>query len=158
MSKLKTLTDAESAVLTPLLAQGQPLAGASLVVEDTQDLNAEILKSMSDIGLMILLGVPSFDNSRDNSGSKVAAGISQQILVGEVPAVWRNAADTNVHCQDAARIVAAALQGLLLPNHQRLRVVFGMPLGTFKGEFKKSESVFQYYRLELETNMTFDAT
>ena len=114
MSKLKTLTDAESAVLTPLLAQGRPLAGAALVVEDMQDLNTEIVKSMSDIGLMILLGVPLFTNSRDNSGALIAASISQQILVGEVPAVWRNAADTNVHCQDAARIVAASLQGLLL--------------------------------------------
>jgi len=152
------LTDAESAVLTPLLARGKPLAGAALVVEDSHDLNNEILRAMGELGLMILIGVPLFTNSRDNSGALVAAGISQQILVGEVPAIWRNVPDTNVHCQDAARIVAAALQGLLLPNQQRLRVVFGMPLGTFKGEFKKSETVFQYYRLELETNMTFDAT
>ena len=45
MSTLKTLTDAESAVLTPLLARGKPLAGAALVVEDSHDLNNEILRA-----------------------------------------------------------------------------------------------------------------
>ena len=71
-----------------------------------------------------------------------------------MPALWRLTAGA-VHCQDAARIVAAALQGLLLDNNQRLKVVSGFPLGTFKGDNKSTTAVFQYYKLELETNMTF---
>ena len=155
MSTFKSLTDQESAVLTPLLAAGQSLAGASLVVEDVQDLNTEITQAMGEIGLMILIGMVPFDNAADKSAGAVIAACKQQILIGEVPAIWRNAADTNVHCQDAARIVAKALQGLLLDNQQRLHVVSGTPLGTFKGEIKTNPSVFQYYRLELETVIAF---
>ena len=151
------LHDAEFAVLNPLLANGRKLAGVAVVREDVADLNTEILQAMSSVGLMILLGTPPFDNSKGNTGPLVVAGVRQQILIGEVPAVWRNADDTKIHCQDAALVVAASLQGLLLPNHQRLIVTGGTPLGTFKGEMKKTESVFQYYRLELEVAMTFSA-
>jgi hypothetical protein len=151
---LKTLTDLESATLAPLLAAGKSLAGASVVVEDVQDLNTEIVQAMSDIGLMILLGTPSFTNRSGTSPGSIVAAIDQEILIGEVPAVWRNAGDTNVHCQVAAQIVSVALQGLLLGTNQRLSVISGEPLGTFKGEVKSNPSVFQYYRLHVEVTMS----
>jgi hypothetical protein len=146
MSTLKTLTDAEIAKLAAV----SQLAGIPVVVEDTADLTAEIATQVGTVGMVILIGIPSFKNESSFS-TDLPAEIEQQILVRECPAVWRNNPD-NIHCQVAAQMVAQSLQALTVAGFQTLKVVGGMPLGNIRPDPQKPIS-FQDYRLELRTRL-----
>ena len=147
MSTFATLTAAIIAQLNATAA----LEGVAWVLEDTADLDTEIAEQLGQFGMMGLIGIPRFENQAP-FGSTVTATVKLQLLLSEVPSVWREDNDTP-HCQDIARIAAAALQGLQAPGFNKLRVMTGEPTGVDKADPK-----FQYFRLDLETNLTLSPT
>ncbi|HEX9046098.1 MAG TPA: hypothetical protein VF988_03650 [Verrucomicrobiae bacterium] len=146
MSTFKTLTDAQAAKLAGTAA----LNGITVIAEDTGDLPTEISEALGSVGLIVLLGIPSFKNDTSFSGG-INAEVDQQILIQECPSVWRND-PTHPHCQDVAIAVAAALQGLIAPGFQLLRVVNGETLGNIKPDPNNPISL-QHYKLELKTRL-----
>ena len=151
MSTFSTLTTAQVTKLNSVAS----LAKVAVVLEDTADLQAEIATALGSVGLIVLIGIPSFKNESDFT-AQITAEIDQQILVQECPSVWRND-PTNPHCQDVALKVATALQGLTVAGFQKLRIAGGMPLGNIKPD-PNAEISFQDYRLDLKTRLSLQSS
>ncbi len=137
------------------------MSGVSLVQEDAQDIETEIAKATGEVGMLVLLGVPAFGNDSPLA-DRVNARIQIEILVREVPAIWRAASNTAqqtpVHCSDLGQAIAPALQGLVVTGYQPLRMLKGEPLGNFISQQQKEAGeavIYQDYRLELETMQIF---
>ena len=146
---MSTFATLQSAMLAQLQAT-TALAGVAWVTEDAADLDTEISKELGGVGMMGLIGVPTFDNTAKLSNS-IPALVKLSILFSEVPSIWRTADDT-LHCQDIARAAAVALHGLTAPGFRPLRVVSGEPTSVDKADPK-----FQYYKLYLEATLTLTA-
>jgi hypothetical protein len=131
-------------------------AGVSLVQDDAQDLVTEVTKAYDQTGMMILLGTPEFKNE-DKLADVVNAIISVEILVREVPTLWRNNGTANtIHCADLGQAIAPALQGLYIPGFEKLRVLTGESLGKALGEREGQEPlIFQDYLLVIQTMQIF---
>jgi hypothetical protein len=147
---MASLTDLSNAIQTRITAAANA-PGATLVQEDAGNVPVQIEKQLGGVGLMALLGTPQFTND-DPLAALINARIKVQILVMEVPAIWRANA-SRVHGPDWGRQIAAALQALRVPGFQDLRVLSGGP-----ADPPKDADAVNLYRLELETMQIFSAT
>lgn len=140
-------------VLTELPA----CAGVSIVQEDSQSLSTEIAKALASIGMMILLGTPGFRNDVP-LGKLVNAKIEVELLVREVPTIWRRSKNPNpIHCSDLGQAVAQALQNVWFAGFQPLRIIHGYPLGSVSAKGASSEPIiFQDFLLQIETMQIFN--
>jgi hypothetical protein len=150
---LTPFTTLSQAIQAQLVTLSQ-MAGVSIVQEDSQDISTEITKATSEIGMMVLLGIPGLENESPLS-DYINGKIRVEILIREVPAIWRLASNANpIHCSDLGQAIAPGLQGFIVAGFEPLRVIKGEPLGNFTE--KQSSSVFQDYRLEIETMQVFE--
>lgn len=95
-----------------------------LLKEDTADLETEIDKAIGEVGMLILIGQPSWSNIE--SARLVSNNdLRVEIAVGEMPTVWRDAAGEKPVCEDVALRVAELLQGLAVAGFAPLSVVRG---------------------------------
>ena len=147
---MASLTDLSNAIQTRIGAAAN-VPGAKLVQEDAGNVPVQIEKQLGSVGLMALLGTPAFTND-DPLSLLINARIKVQILVMEVPALWRKDAG-RVHGPDWGRQIAAALQALNVPGFQDLRLLSGGPV-----EPPKDADAVNLYRLEIETMQIFSAT
>ena len=149
MSTLKTLTDAENTALTNVAA----LNGVTIVVEDDADLTTEIAKALGTLGMLVMIGLPSFHNEV-TFAPVITAKIDQQILISEVPSLWRDANDDKPHGSVVAQMVAQSLHGLRVAEFQQLRCKTGEPHGSGLLKLNDGSHVtFQMYIVTLETRM-----
>jgi hypothetical protein len=96
-------------------------AAAVVLREDAKDLQTEINKSIGQIGMLILVGMPHFINESHLQNPNVEARINFAVAIGEHPILWRqgnrDAAST------VAQLVAQLLQNYLINGFNYLRVV-----------------------------------
>lgn len=119
MSLLSAYTAAIAAQLA--IAAQNPnsgLAGVPVLIEDAQDLQTQINKAVDDEGMLILIGMPSMDNTRQ-SAAVADFKISSIIDVGENPTIWRDEPLTVPVCLDVVQGVVAAVQGLVVQGFAR---------------------------------------
>lgn len=155
MSDFSTLTNGIQAAIGQFAPKQS--AGAAIVQEDDEDVSSEILKAQQSLGMMILIGIPEFKN-QDKLADVLNAIISVEILIREVPALWRVASNANpIRCQDLGKAVAAALQGAVITGFEKLRVIHGESLGNIRGKDSlNNPTVFQDYLLVVETVEIFN--
>lgn len=153
MTTFGTLSTGIQQVLTNLSA----CAGVSIVQEDSQDIATEVAKATASIGMLVLLGIPVFTNDSP-LGKLINAKIEIEILVQEVPAIWRRSKNANpIHCSDLAQAVGQALQNVWFQGYQPLRVMRGDPLGSLTAKAANGDPiVFQAYKLQIETMQIFN--
>lgn len=147
-----------SAAIQAALAALDSTAGVSIIQEDSQNIAVEIQKATGSVGMMILLGIPGFKNKDAKLSSVVNADLTVEILVREVPAIWRRKANANaIHCSDLGQAIAPALQGLVVTGFEDLRVLGGYPVGNFAAARQGQDPlVFQDYVVQLETMQVFE--
>ena len=130
MGALSNLTTGVNARLTTgLLALANPNAAAApqtkdiaVLTEDTNDLATKIAKAIDQLGMLVLIGEPHYDNSTPTapqSGLKVTFAIA----IGETPIIWRDAAGLKPNCKDVAEYVHRLLAQLPVTGFLPLRVV-----------------------------------
>lgn len=116
MGELSDFTAAIEARLKALPA----LAGIEVLVEDAAELESKINTALAELGMLILIGEPSLDNTTPTS--RVGnMKISSSLAVGENPTIWRGVGKPV--CVDVAGIVVKGLQGLAVAGFQPLRVL-----------------------------------
>lgn len=147
---MSTFSNLSTAIQNQINAKAAA-AGAVLVQEDAGDIPTQIEKKLGSVGLMALIGTPQFAND-DPLSLLINARIKVQILIMEIPAIWRKDA-TRIHGPDWGQKMAAALQALRVTGFQDLRVLSGSPVDS-----PKEASIVNLYRLELETMQIFSAT
>lgn len=146
-----------SAGIQQVLSKLSACAGVAIVQEDSQNITTEIAKATGSVGMLILLGIPPFDNTTP-LGKLINAKIEIEILVREVPSIWRRTSNQNpIHCSDLGQTVAAALQNVWFQGYQPIRVLKGMPLGSITTKLPGAEPVvFQDYLVQIETMQIFN--
>jgi hypothetical protein len=132
-------------------------AGVSIVQDDDQNVATMIAKATGSIGMLILLAIPDFKNKDGTLTNIINADLKIQILIREVPTIWRRQSNNNpIHCSDLAQAISPPLQGLVVPGFEPLRILTGLPLGNFVTMLTSGKTVsFQDYLLELETMQIF---
>lgn len=107
MNLLRELQDTVKAV-----AQSAPgLAGVTFLVEDAKDLQTEIDKAISKVGLLVLVFNPNCTASEDTDGRQVPDNMIAEIRIeiGEEPVIWRKTGRPS--CMDVADQLARTLHG-----------------------------------------------
>ena len=125
-SKLSILIDAVNHRLTAgLLALNDPAGPLTteivVISEDTKDLETEINKAIAQIGMMVLIGEPHYENSTPTapqSGLKVLFAV----VVGETPTIWRDAAGLKPKARAVSEYVHRLLAQYPVPGFLPLRV------------------------------------
>lgn len=130
---------------------GAALLNVPVVVEDAQDLETQISKATSEEGLLILIGMPSMDNTAQ-SVSVADFKITSIIDVGENPTISRALlVGTNFPvCLDVVQSVVSALQGFLVTGFARRLNVTRVETIPVKDK--------QLYRVTIESRAVIDAT
>lgn len=147
---MSTFSNLSTAIQNQINAKAAA-AGAALVQEDAGDLATQLEKKLGSVGMMALIGTPQFTNN-DPLSLLINAKIRVQILIMEIPSIWRKDG-TRIHGPDWGQKIAAALQALRVTGFQDLRVLNGQPVDS-----PKEASVVNLYRIELETMQIFSAT
>ena len=78
-----------AAIAARLTVANSPLFdGVTVLTEDAQDLETQINKAIGEIGMLILIGEPSWTS--DGQARRVATGrVASEIAIGEMPTLWR---------------------------------------------------------------------
>jgi hypothetical protein len=101
---------------------GQILSGIPVLIEDASELLTSIQTQIDQVGMLILIGMPT----GQDTGQSVAIAndkIISAIAIGENPTIWRDDPLTKPVCLDVVYAVKAAIQGLIVPGFaQRLHV------------------------------------
>ena len=126
MGALTNLTAAVNTRLTTgLAALNKPgvllTSGIVVLTEDTNDLATKIAKAVDQIGMLVLIGEPHYDNSTPTapqSGLKVTFAIA----IGETPITWRDTAGLKPNCKDVAELVHRLLAQFPVNGFLPLRV------------------------------------
>lgn len=128
MATLSDLITAITARITAAQQSNGPLAaGAAAVVlrEDRHDLQTEINKSIGQIGMLVLVGMPHAENKAASATDRLQLIVQTAVAIGEHPILWRK---TNANgsirpfSPAVAQTVAELVQNLNVPGFQRLRV------------------------------------
>src|SRR6516165_6577825 len=98
--------------------QSNALADVPVLIEDAQELETQIAKAIDEEGLLVLIGMPTMDNTAQ-SVSVADFKITSSIAVGENPTIWRDNPLTVPVCLDVVQAVIGALQGLMLQGFAR---------------------------------------
>lgn len=116
MSVLADYTTAIMNRLTAVAAMPEnDLANVPLLVEDANDLDTQIEKSIEQTGMLVLIGMPTMDNTQQ-SVAIADLKITSAIAVGENPVIWRDIPLTKPICLDVVQAVVSALQGFSVPG------------------------------------------
>ena len=123
---MPVLNDLTTAVVNRLTAAQQ--AGGSLVNdaaavilrEDVKDLQTEINKSIGQIGMLMLVGMPHFVNKATLQNPNLEAAISFAVAIGEHPILWRK--DQRDPASTLAQLVAQLLHGFKIDGFNWMRV------------------------------------
>jgi len=124
MASLDDLMSAISARITNAQADGgsaAAMAGALVVREDAHDLATEIEKAIAKIGMCILIGQPTFDQTATEFSPNATLEIRLAIAIGEVPIIWRTGAG-RPKAQNVAVLLTQLLHNLKIPGFANLRV------------------------------------
>lgn len=124
------------------------LAGVPVLIEDAQDLQTQINKAVDDEGMLILIGMPTMDNTAQ-SVSVADFKITSSIDVGENPTIWRDEPLTVPVCLDVVQGVIVALQGLSVQG-------FGRRLNVMRVDYVPVKDR-QLYRITIESRIAVDA-
>lgn len=123
---LSNLTDGIAARITNALATGASAAsmkGATVLTEDAKDLATKVSTALdSAVGMLILIGEPTFDQTATEFSPTATARITLAIAVGENPTLWRTVAG-RPKAKDATLILTGLLHNLKLPGFTNLKVV-----------------------------------
>lgn len=124
---MPTLNDLTTAIynrLTTAQGAGGSLlndAAASVLREDAHDLQTEINKSLGQIGMLILVGMPRFTNKSVTLSNHLQAIVQCSIAVGENPILWRSAnRDT---AASVALIISQLIHNFPVAGFQNLKVL-----------------------------------
>ncbi len=146
MTSLNALMTAIVARITAAQAAGASaaaLAGAAVLREDAHELATEIQKAIGKIGMLILVGQPTFDQEQSAFSPTAVLKIKLAIGIGEVPIIWRTPNSGRPSAQDTAVILTGLLHNLKVDGFVNLRV-----LGAKYMPDKKR----QLYELTIETS------
>lgn len=133
------------------------IAGVSIVIEDDENLGSMIAKATGQIGMLVFIGIPHFKNEDGKLASLINATLNVEVLIREVPTIWRRSANQNpIHCSDLGQAVAAAVQGAGIAGFQPLRVISGMPLGKLLADPGTVQPPWQDYLVIIETMQIFN--
>jgi hypothetical protein len=165
MSQFSDYTAAINARLTAIKSANPPvvdqegfnltaaLAGVTILVEDTQELETQIDKAMAEVGMLILIGMPTMENTRQ-AISAADMIVHSAVAVGESPTVWRDAPGAPPSnppkpvCLDVVQAVVKGLQGLPVTGFRRLRVL--------RADFVPSKTR-QLYEIPIESQTVVQA-
>ena len=123
---MATLNDLTTGVVTRIKnaqAAVQPLVNDDAAVvlrEDAHDLQTEISKSIGQIGMLILVGMPHFVNQATLQNPNLEAKINFAVAIGEHPILWRK--DQRDPASALAQLVAQLLHNYCIPGFNWLRV------------------------------------
>ena len=126
---------------------GPATATIAILTEDAGDLVTKINKAVDQIGMLILIGQPHYENQTPTAPQSQIK-IKLAIAVGEVPDVWRDAAGLNPHCLDVVGYVQQLLAQYNIPGYLNLRVL--------RADYVPDKKR-QLYELSLETSTTLNA-
>lgn len=146
MAQLDDLMTAIANRITNAQAAGgsaASMAGALVVTEDAHDLKTEIEKAIANIGMCILIGQPTFDQTATEFSPNATLKITTGVAIGEVPIIWRTVA-TRPKAQNVAVILTQLLHGMKIDGFVNLRVT----RSTFVPNPKR-----QLFELTIETSM-----
>ena len=110
-------------------AAAQPLAAAAAAVvlqEDAHDLQTEINKSIGQIGMLILVGMPHAANLSTGQSKHLERKVEMNVAIGEHPILWRKVnPDNSVRppSSEAVNIISEFLNGFQVGGFQKLHVV-----------------------------------
>ena len=118
-------------------------ASALVVREDTHDLETEIQRNIGRIGMLILVGQPTFENTSTQLSPTAVLKVKTSVGIGEMPLVWRKA--NRPHAPSVALTVTQLLHNYKISGFANLRVL--------KGDFVPDKKL-QLYELPIETVLT----
>lgn len=131
--------------------QGNALAGVPVLVEDAQELETQIAKAIDEEGMLVLIGMPTMDNTAQ-SAAVADFKITSSIAVGENPVIWRDPAAAGLTvpvCLDVVQAVIIALQGLMIQG-------FARRLNVMRVDFIPDKKR-QLYEITIESRIAVDA-
>ncbi len=124
---MATLNDLTTAIANRITNAAQAnasapgLVGAAIVTEDTADLQTQIDKAIGNIGMLILIGEPIFDQVASEFSPTGTLKITLAVAIGEIPVIWRTAT-TKPKAKDVALIVTQLLHNLKIDGFVNLKV------------------------------------
>ena len=128
--------------------QSNALAGVPVLVEDAQELETQIAKAIDEEGMLVLIGMPTMDNTAQ-SVSVADFKITSSIAVGENPTIWRDDPLTVPVCLDVVQAVIVALQGLMVQG-------FARRLNVMRVDYIPDKKR-QLYEITIESRIAVDA-
>jgi hypothetical protein len=128
--------------------QSNALADVPVLIEDAQELETQIAKAIDEEGLLVLIGMPTMDNTAQ-SVSVADFKITSSIAVGENPIIWRDNPLTVPVCLDVVHAVIVALQGLLVQG-------FARRLNVMRVDYVPDKKR-QLYEITIESRVAVDA-
>lgn len=128
--------------------QANALAGVPVLIEDAQDLETGISRAVDEEGMLILIGMPTMDNTAQ-SVNVADFKITSAIAVGENPVIWRDNPLTVPVCLDVVQGVIVALQGLQVQG-------FARRLNVMRVDFIPDKKR-QLYEITIESRIAVDA-
>jgi len=148
MANLNDLTTAIVARLTAAQGEGGALhaaAGAMILREDVHDLPTEINRAIGQIGMLILVGMPHFENSATLSNPTLQMNVHCAVAIGENPMVWRKADASRPTAPEVAQAVCQLLHTFKIAGFQ--------PLAAIRGDYVPDKKR-QLYEIPVETLLT----
>lgn len=128
--------------------QGNALTDVPVLIEDAQELETQIAKAIDEEGMLVLIGMPTMDNTAQ-SAAIADFKITSSIAVGENPVMWRDNPLTVPVCLDVVQAVVVALQGLMIQG-------FARRLNVMRVDFIPDKKR-QLYEITIESRIAVDA-
>lgn len=145
------ITDTSGAGILGLAGagDGDPVAKIPVLIEDANDLETQIQKAINDTGMLVLIGMPTMDNTQQSS-AVADLKITSAIAVGENPTLWRDTPLTKPVCLDVVHSIITTLQGFLVPG-------FAKRLNVIRVDFIPDKKR-QLYEITIESRAVIDVT
>lgn len=112
---------------------GEILNGVDIVREDAADVAAQVDKAIGKTGMMVLIGTPRYDNTRQSQHAGIEK-VYAEIAIMELPILWRDIPLTKPTCLNVEKRVRGMLQNYFISGFEPLQVMAGIPLTDKKSQ------------------------